>query len=287
MQAAKRRDLILFLGQSNMQGQTERLSEQDPVDCAWEYRFLTDTLAPLQNPVGENIFYDLTPGYPLVENEQLEKWLKTHVLGSAVYGHTNMVPEFCRAYIRESGHGVIAVHAAKGSTVIADWLPGTAGYEAVVKKAEAALRKCADDPPGGVYAVWLQGESNAVLATPKEKYKESLIKLKEGLENDIGLDRFCIIRVGPFANDARDDAIMAAQEEVCRNDGFLMLTRIAGELLADRRGVNPNVAGHFSAWGLETLGRTAGRNLAQMLAKENKGSGDSGHAFRSSRVNSR
>ncbi|MBR3895125.1 MAG: hypothetical protein IKJ35_08280 [Clostridia bacterium] len=46
-------DVIIFSGQSNMQGQSERLSENDVVNDAYEYKWLTDELLPLQNPVGK------------------------------------------------------------------------------------------------------------------------------------------------------------------------------------------------------------------------------------------
>lgn len=52
---APRADLIIFCGQSNMQGQTDCLSECEVVPSAYEYRFLTDAYVPLKNPVGENI----------------------------------------------------------------------------------------------------------------------------------------------------------------------------------------------------------------------------------------
>ena len=57
-------DVIIFGGQSNMQGQSERLSENVPVKSALEYRLLTDSLVPLSNPVGEDIRYDGTAGDP-------------------------------------------------------------------------------------------------------------------------------------------------------------------------------------------------------------------------------
>ena len=56
-------DVIIFSGQSNMQGQSETLSEHDIVKDAYEYKWLTDELVPLQNPVGENITYSMNQGY--------------------------------------------------------------------------------------------------------------------------------------------------------------------------------------------------------------------------------
>ena len=51
-------DIIIFGGQSNVEGQTEVLSECEVVEGAFEYKFIGDSLVPLKNPVGEDIRYD-------------------------------------------------------------------------------------------------------------------------------------------------------------------------------------------------------------------------------------
>ena len=52
----KNTDLIIFSGQSNMEGEAERMPEDNsPVEGALEYRFLEDKLVPLRHPAGENI----------------------------------------------------------------------------------------------------------------------------------------------------------------------------------------------------------------------------------------
>ena len=48
-------DILIFSGQSNMQGQTESDPMDKPVAGASEYRLLTDSFVPLKNPVGEDI----------------------------------------------------------------------------------------------------------------------------------------------------------------------------------------------------------------------------------------
>ena len=56
---------------------------------------------------------------------------------------------------------------------------------------------------------------------------------------------------------------MHAQSEICReNPKFIMLTEIAADLCEQAVYMNPNVAGHYSAAGLELLGKTAGAALA-------------------------
>ena len=260
-------DIIIFGGQSNMQGQTECLSDSSVVEHAWEYRWLSDTLVPLCNPVGEDITYDKKEGFRVTPGMSGDVWRAQHVLGAACYGHTNMVPKFCESYHKETGADVVAVHAAKGATIVGQWLSGTPGYEMLVEKALGAIsqvRQTAE--PGHIYFVWLQGESDACDSRTKEEYKEQIRQLRAALEADLGIEKFGIIRVGRFANDERDLEIITAQDEVCDEDeGFVMLTTIATELNEIPEYMNPEVAGHYSAKGQEKLGEVAGKALGQML----------------------
>ena len=48
-------DIIIFSGQSNMQGQSEYFSDCLPIENVFEYKYLDDEIIPLGNPVGENI----------------------------------------------------------------------------------------------------------------------------------------------------------------------------------------------------------------------------------------
>ena len=265
----KKIDIIVFSGQSNMQGQAERLSETDVVSNAHEYRYLTNEIKPLSNPVGETVRFDgsagedLSPDVPL--RLVLKDWLAAHVVGASAYGYTNLVPEFCRAYTEKTEREVLAVHAAKGSTEIAYWMPDGEAYAFLVKKARAAIAKAKENCEiGRIFFVWLQGESDAVAGNSKEYYKESITALCRALKNDIGIEKFGIIRVGRFTRSERDDEIINAQIEVSReNSDFLMLTDIC-QRLPDMEGyMNPTVPGHYSAKGYEAIGRAAGESLGE------------------------
>ncbi len=256
-------DVILFAGQSNMQGQSEALADDAPVPSAYEYKWLSDRLVPLRDPAGEDIAYDGRPGFPF-ENKRAAEWHRSTVLAGAAYGHSTLIPPFCRAYTGLTGRPVIAVPVAKGATQAADWLPGTPGYEFLVKKAAGACRRTAERfGVGRVCAVWLQGESDAIASVSEEVYRERLAALGAALRADVGLARFGIIRVGNFTNDARDGAIQRAQDAICEADPlFLMLTRRATDLNAAPECMNPHAAGHFSALGLSLLGEEAAVRLA-------------------------
>lgn len=255
-------DLIIFSGQSNMQGQSERLSENAVVDNAYEYKWLTDELVPLKNPVGENITYNKSHGYEVTTETKISAWLDDHVTGSACFGNTNLVPEFCRTYAQNTGREVVAVHVAKGSTTISQWLPKTKGYEVLCEKSIDAIKKV---KPERIFFVWLQGESDAIFGTKKEEYKQSLCILKDALKSDVGIDKFGIIRVGRFTGDERDDEIICAQDEICCDDyDFLMLTDIATKLNEQKEYMNEQYSGHYNAKGLELLGKEASKTLCKI-----------------------
>ena len=260
-------DVIVFGGQSNMQGQSEKLIDDSEVDGAYEYKMLTDEFAPLKDPAGEDIRPDGTAGVPYTD-ELGPAWHPQTALGSAAYGNSTLLPSFCREYISASGRNVIAVHAAKGSTDMSCWLPGTTGYGAVVNKTSRAViaAKKRGLAIGGVFMVWLQGESDAIYGKAKAVYKDELTLFARALKKDIDLEKFGIIRVGRFTNDEKDIEIIDAQDEICEESAeFIMLTRIATELNEDKASMNPFVGGHFSALGLQKLGAAAGKALAEFV----------------------
>lgn len=228
-----------------MQGQTESLPDEAPVSGAFEYLYETDTLRPLAHPVGENF---------------------GELLLAAHEGHGSLVPSFCRAYREACGEEILAVHAAKGATTIADWRPEGERYLFALKKILAGisaakrvgeLRK--------VFYVWLQGESDAIAGTSEEEYLRALIQYKNALIRDAGIQKFGIIRVGHFVNDERDLAIMQAQERAVQEDGdFVMLTRLTEKLSRDERYLNPFAQGHYNNLAMELLGRDAGQALGNL-----------------------
>lgn len=261
-------DMIIFSGQSNMEGQSERLSENDVVNDAWEYKWLTDELVPLRNPVGENITYSMKQGVEVTPETRISAWTQEHALGAACYGNTNLVPNFCRTYTARTKKPVCAVHAAKGSTGISSWLPGRPIYQIMVQKVRGAIRKVT---PERIFFVWLQGESDAWASVSKQDYQTALRTLCDALKTDLGIELFGIIRVGRFADDDRDFEIISAQDEICREDGdFLMLTTIATELNRQAEYMNPYVKGHYSAKGLEALGSAAAETLSRYRLSHGK-----------------
>lgn len=235
-------DLLIFCGQSNMQGQTDCFPDDNfEIKNALEYRLITNSLISLKHPVGEDIE---------------DKLLASHL------GYGSMIPSFCESYIKETQVSVVAVHAAKGSTTVSDWFLGNCKFEKVVEKVLAARKKIVEKYEiRHIYMIWLQGESDAICGNSKKYYKESLLKLKNDYKNALGIEKFMIIRVGRFVNDERDFAIIKAQEEICIEEkDFVMLTRITGYLLKDKKYLHKTVAGHYNNLGQNAIGKTAGTN---------------------------
>ena len=132
----------------------------------------------------------------------------------------------------------------------------------MVQKVQAAIQKVT---PERIFFVWLQGESDAIASVTRTDYKAALHQLCGALKADLGIDMFGIIRVGRFTNDDRDIEIISAQDEICReDDNFVMLTDIATELNKKNEYMNPRVKGHYSAKGLELLGRVAAETLCKL-----------------------
>ncbi len=241
-------DIIIFSGQSNMQGQTESCPQEPPIAGAYEYRMRTDALIPLLHPVGETIGDAL--------------------LWGAHEGHGSLIPDFCRAYHAVTEHTVVAVHAARGATMIAEWQAGTARFEALVAKCRGALEAVRRiDTLGRVFFVWLQGESDALAGVSRADYMAGMQAFRTALLAELPLACFALIRVGKFAGDDRDIEIIAAQEALASTGDFLMLTRLTGVCTArPARWINPFAAGHYNNAAMTLIGGTAGTNLGLYAA---------------------
>ena len=237
-------DLIIFGGQSNMEGQTSGVPEDlRPVPGAMEYKLKSHAYAPLQHPVGE----DFEP-----------------YLGGACYGLGNMVPDFVDVYRKYRKVLVGAIHAAQGATNIDQWSPDGPIYQKAKEKIDDCLKYYPPEPIERKYYVWLQGESDAIRELPEDVYLEKLIAYKNSLKADFGIDKFGIIRVGYFCYDHpwKDEAIMRAQDRACEIDeDFIMLTRITSKLSYDKRFLNPQASGHYDNTGLAVIAAEAARTL--------------------------
>jgi len=255
-------DVIIFGGQSNMQGQTGSMPEiNEPVEGALEYKLTGDLLEPLKLPVGEDLGGN------------------KYLLGAS-HGCGSLIPAFCRAYIAETGKKVVAISACRGDTTVEDWQKGTYRYRMAygkIKRGIAKAKKLGEIEH--IYYVWLQGESDAVIESTTEEYLERLVRYKNTLKREIGIEKFGIIKVGYFycnsqwhknvsdydTKKGHDEDIMRAQERAVAEDGdFVMLTRVCPELSMKPEYINPEATGHYTNEGMEIIGKEAGSALAKI-----------------------
>ena len=267
-------DIIIFGGQSNMQGSTGSFPTEPPAENCIEYKFLTDSFEQLKHPVGETIG-DL-------------------ILSQAAEGNGSLVPSFCREYSKTKGK-VLAIHVARGATTIEQWLKGTEIVDGVTKKVVsgdlrygtlrdkclAGIKKAKENfKVNKIYFVWLQGESNAVSFTTSKDYTDMLLTLKNQLKQDLGIDKFAIIQVGYFCAYApwlegkkpfeikkqADEEIMSAQRNICKVDSdFVFLTDITAKLSVDGKYLNEKECGpHYNNEAMIIIGTEAGKALAKL-----------------------
>lgn len=242
-------DILIFSGQSNMQGQTESNPNDKIVNNAKEYKLLTDSLVDLKNPVGEDI---------------------GDLLLSSHLGNGSLIPYFVKSYVDKTNHEVIAVHASKGATIVEQFLKsspiGVDRYNKLVEKVKGAFKKA--NSIEHIYFIWLQGESDAINKTTYDTYIKQMIELKNDLKEDLGIEKFAIIEVGYFGyivhgNYDYDEIIMKAQEDLPNIDkDFVILTDICKKLSLDDEYINPDAAGHYNNKAMRIIGETAGKRLA-------------------------
>ncbi len=255
-------DVIIFGGQSNMQGQTGEIpAVNEPVEGALEYRVVENALVPLKIPVGEDIGGS------------------KYLLGAS-HDCGSLIPAFCRAYVAESGREVVAISACRGDTTVEDWQKGTYRYRAAENKIKRGIAKAGTlGEVEHIYFVWLQGESDAIIESTEDEYAERITRLKNTLKQEVGIEKFGIIKVGYFyctsqwhksvsdydTKKSHDEEIMRAQERVVAEDSdFVMLTRVCTELSMKPEYINPNASGHYNNAAMEIIGTEAGTALAKM-----------------------
>ena len=254
-------DVIIFGGQSNMQGQTGAMPEvNEPVDGALEYKVSSDTLEPLKLPVGEDLGGN------------------KYLLGAS-HNCGSLIPAFCRAYVNKSGKDVVAISACRGDTTIEDWQKGTYRYRTAYGKIKKGIAKAKTlGAVEHIYFVWLQGESDAIIESTEDEYLERIVRLKNTLKNELGIEKFGIIKVGYFYCTSQwhkggdyetkkrcDETIMQAQERAVAEDSdFLMLTRVCPELSMKPEYINPEASGHYNNAAMDIIGTEAGKALANI-----------------------
>lgn len=226
-------DLIFFMGQSNMSGAGGDASAAPQVseDAGMEFRAVSDPtkLYPITEPFGIN------------ENNPTG----LHEYPGAKKG--SLVSAFVNEYHRRTGRRVIAVSVSMGATDMNTWK--TQGViDDVSGRFNTTVKWLKDNgyTIGHLYALWLHGESDAILGTDPEVYRTALDDIMRPLFIG-GLQKVFIIMPGRTI-DYRDIfvKIIDMQKKICAESGYYavattILTKVSTEYMKDQYHYNQHV----------------------------------------------
>ena len=224
-----------------------------PEGHGYEFRAVTDptTLYPVEDPFGieenrEDGIYDI--------------WSDSGTrrkLG-------DLVPAFMNAYYDSTGVPVVGVSASEGATTIDQWMPGTARYDDLVSRCQAAKDYLHENEAytlRHVYLVWCQGESDGDANISEDAYYTAMQELMDTLCQDGVVEQCLVIRIGNFGADPKKyDKVMAAQTRLCREDPSVVLISTRFAEMADT-GLMRDVY-HYTQEGYNLTGAEAGQNAA-------------------------
>ena len=241
-------DLVIFAGQSNMSGGGGNAAAAPKVAAGAGYEFRIGAgqlgLYPVTEPFG---VYNTGS---LADPPGIRK-------GS-------LVSAFMKSYYSSCGVPVMGFSASRGGTSIGFWQSAQAQNE-LSQKYDQIRSWCASNNIviRRTYAVWLQGETDAIGHMEKEVYKSGLRNVFSRLFAK-GLERVFVIPIGKYAGlPGSYDMVRAAQIELCASDPrFVLGSDALGSLpesyLAD--------GCHYNQSALNTAGSQCG-SLAGQLSR--------------------
>lgn len=254
----KEADLILFMGQSNMSGAGGNAEEAPELikGAGYEYRAITqpEELVVLTEPFGEN--------------EHKEGYLDDRGL---IERKGSLVTAFVNAYYEQTKERVVGVSASRGATPVHSFNKYL--VEDVIERLENAKRVMTEQHVNirHIYMVWLQGENDAYLETPKEQYIGEMQKLLYTLQ-PYGVETCFVIQIGNgiCEGEAFDaEAIREAQTELCESDDNFVLVSTMAKELSEPPYMEDGI--HFTQAGLNLLGEEAGRNAGNHVKSAEEG----------------
>ncbi len=247
------RQLFLVAGQSNCTGHGDKTRSVQAGPAAFEYRWSTQRLTPLKDPVGEN-------------NHRFEEAAS----GSAW-------PAFAQAWHAQTGDTVIIVAASRGGSSCHEkarlgdmdtWDESGSLLTSAVAKTKAAMQQTGL-PLKGI--IWVQGERDANAIndghlTPEE-YKAALQKVIRRFRAELGATvPFYIVKTGYYANHPRAgfDTVQRIQSQVAQEDPYTKIVFEDAGTFPDKKWMTDEI--HYNQTGLNFLGATVSRNILALTA---------------------
>ena len=243
-------DAVLFTGQSNMVGrETSRYSVDIPAGQAYEFKYLTQTLTEVKNPVGET--------FGEVE----------------VSSGSSIVPKFCADYVAATGRKIVAVHVARGGRAISFFDPrGGTVYPNIIEKYSACIAYLEENPNftvGRRFYLMYQGESDTSNGASESVYKSRYNRFHNGLVSELGMEFGALIANGRNTTENREGIlrIQKAKADLAAEKDDL--------IYADLSAYNWYVQGvrdfirddlvHLNAAGLQAVASEACKNIVNFM----------------------
>jgi surface protein len=282
-------DLFVMMGQSNMEGQTEKPEAFEvPTYQSYTYMYHTDELAQVKHPYGEwinNQVEDEALKQSWLESPTSETWWQMEGAEGGQLGqpYGALQPYFAAEYYNKTKIPTVLAQCACGATTVGEWLPDHAQgrYALAVEKINKTIAKAEaeiDRPIRNKYLVWLQGESDGIYKTGTANYKTRFLQLWTGLKQDCGLEKCFMIRVAKFREGKYNDKpIIEAQEQLAQeNDDIIIATRITGCLeYPSQNPENPTIqdgttegypyVDHYTMAGYKLVGETAASKISDYI----------------------
>lgn len=193
-------NLVMFVGQSNMAGRGDNLSqvEANVEQAGYEFRAISDPtkLYRVIEPFGAN---ENNPG------GINEPGMKTG----------GITRSFINEAYRLTGQKIIGVSASKGGSSIEEWQPGGPYLTDAINRMNLAKKYMEKQgiPINATYMIFLQGETDGDRGMTKESYIEKLEKTIYEMEK-AGVNHTFLIRIGEGPVDYTK--IQEAQTEYCK-----------------------------------------------------------------------
>lgn len=248
----KEADLILFMGQSNMSGAGGNAKEAPELikGAGYEYRAITrpEELFVLTEPFGVD--------------EHKEGFLDDRGL---IERKGSLVTAFVNAYYRETKERVVAVSASRGSAQISSF--NNYLVEDVIERLEGAKQTMMAQQVNirHIYMVWFQGETDAYVETPEEKYIGEMQKLLNTLQ-PYGVEKCFVIQIGNvvMGDEVIDvEAMHKTQEKLCEIDENFVLVSTLPKEISESPYMEDKI--HFTQQGLNLIGEDAGKTAGNYV----------------------
>ncbi|MBC9929128.1 sialate O-acetylesterase [Chitinophaga qingshengii] len=246
---AQHRSVFLAAGQSNAVGKGDQArSLICESGTAYEYKWKTDTLVSLKDPVGESY-------------RQLEQ-----------AGTGSVWPAFAAAWHQRTGDTVIIVPAARGGAschpkarlgAMDTWDTTGSLFEAAVGKTTAVLQKSKGVLKG---IIWLQGErdANAINSgnLTTAEYQSALIGLIQRFRASLGNKvPFFIVQTGNYSGHpvAGFEEVRKAQQAVARKLPAVMIVYRDTPSFPTKKWMTDDI--HYNQEGLNDIGRVIAKEI--------------------------